>query len=100
MKLKLVLNIGTIDDRRLGLTKTLEGETVTVDEKVGTELLKKGWAVKPGEEGDLPPGVEPKPLLSSKQLPIDQGAVQPDVARPHQIGGDDAPDAKKGTKKA
>ena len=44
MTLRLTLNIGTEDARRLGLKATHEGETVDVSGEVAEELLKRGWA--------------------------------------------------------
>src|SRR5687767_2747157 len=43
-KLRLKLNIGTIDNEKLGLEKTKEGDVVDVDEQVAEILLKNGWA--------------------------------------------------------
>jgi hypothetical protein len=45
--LKLALNIGVPDAKRLGLTKTMQGETVSVSGEVADELLKRGWAFDP-----------------------------------------------------
>jgi hypothetical protein len=45
--LKLALNIGVPDAKRLGLTKTAQGETVSVSGEVADELLKRGWAFDP-----------------------------------------------------
>lgn len=50
MKLKLQLNIGTIDANRLGLDKTKQGEIVDPKKDVATELLKRGWAVEVGSD--------------------------------------------------
>src|SRR5690349_4484889 len=83
MKLKLLLNIGSIDARRLGLKHTLEGQTVDVPKPVADELLAKGWAVPPGTDAeDAADGeiaaVPAAPLLTSTQLPADRGAVRPE----------------------
>lgn len=52
MKLKLLLNIGKQDNEKLGLDKTLEGETVNVtDQKIADFLIAKGWAA---HDGDVP----------------------------------------------
>jgi hypothetical protein len=48
-KLKLTLNIGDVDARRLDLDKRMAGEVVSVKEDVATELLKRGWGVEPGD---------------------------------------------------
>jgi hypothetical protein len=47
MKLKLQLNIGKTDASRLGIAKSNEGETVTVEiQAVIDELLRRGWATE------------------------------------------------------
>lgn len=73
MKLTLVVNIGTIDNRRLGLKHTLAGETVDVPEKIADELLRKGWALP--ADGKVDPA-KAEPLTSSSQLPAGRGAVR------------------------
>ena len=70
MKLKLILNIGTDDAKRLGLEATHEGDTVEVSGPVAEELLKRSWAteeltpkvktVPPAVELKTTPAVEPK----------------------------------------
>jgi hypothetical protein len=47
MKLTLATNIGAKDAKRLGLTKTLRGDTVDVKDKKAEEiLLSNGWAIR------------------------------------------------------
>jgi hypothetical protein len=41
-KLKLLMNIGKLDADQLGLDHSLEGESVTVDEKTAEILVKNG----------------------------------------------------------
>jgi hypothetical protein len=60
-KLKLQLNIGTGDARRLGLEKTRAGETVSVEKEAADEMLSKGWAIEPGQEPPAPPGAPQGP---------------------------------------
>ena len=55
MKLKLQLNIGTVDAKRLDLEKTKDGEVVDVKKETATELLKRGWAVEVGSEKPATP---------------------------------------------
>jgi 5-methylcytosine-specific restriction endonuclease McrA len=57
-KLKLLLNIGKLDADQLGLDHSLEGESVTVDEKTAEILVKNGWASKSGE-------LDPEAVLTS-----------------------------------
>lgn len=45
-KLKLLMNIGKLDADQLGLDHSLEGESVSVDEKTAEILVKNGWASK------------------------------------------------------
>lgn len=59
MELKLLLNLGTPDAKRLGLEKTkMAGDVVDVDQDVADELLRRGWAasVEDAEGGDGGPG--------------------------------------------
>lgn len=52
MKLKLLTNIGKLDNEKLGLDKTIEGDTVNVpDPKIANFLLEKGWAAHPDADG-------------------------------------------------
>lgn len=56
MKLKLTTNIGTVDQKRLGLEgKCLDGCTVDATDEAGKELVARGCAVA------LPQAPEPKP---------------------------------------
>lgn len=48
---KLTLNIGAKDARRLNLEKTLRGETVKVSKQVEDELIQNGWAIRSDAEG-------------------------------------------------
>jgi hypothetical protein len=67
MKLRLLLNIGSIDARRLGLAKTLEGE---------------GWASPPDAspaDAAASRGIKAAPLTASAQLPAGRGAVRPET---------------------
>lgn len=73
MKLTLTLNIGKLDANRLGLEKTLEGETVDVPQKAADELIRRGWAVPEG--GKVDPS-KAAPIRSSAQLPSEGGAVR------------------------
>lgn len=43
-RLKLLLNIGAIDNQKLGLSKTMEGDVVSVDDDKAKILLARGWA--------------------------------------------------------
>ncbi len=44
MRVRLLLNIGTADAKRLELKETLAGKTVDVTDEAGAEMLKHGWA--------------------------------------------------------
>ncbi len=61
MTLKLTLNIGTEDAKRLGLKATHEGEAVDVSGEVAEELLKRGWATE-----ELGPKVKTVPAVELK----------------------------------
>ena len=77
MTLRLTLNIGTPDAQRLGLKKTLAGETVDVDEPTARYLLSRGWAVE--DTGGGPSTIKTVPvvpLTTSAQLPPGAGAVR------------------------
>lgn len=50
MRLKLTLNIGKADARRLNLKQTAAGAVVDVGPPVSDELLKRGWGVEATEE--------------------------------------------------
>lgn len=45
MRVKLLLNIGYGDARRLELDASEEGEIVNVKDEAGKELVARGWAV-------------------------------------------------------
>jgi hypothetical protein len=49
MRLRLLLNIGDDDVRRLDLEKRFEGETVDVKQAVADEMLRRGWATDAAE---------------------------------------------------
>lgn len=69
--LKLTLNIGVKDARRLNLEKTLEGQTVSVEKEVADELLRNGWAVEPTAKVEVPgvPGVPGAPAPAPADIP-------------------------------
>ena len=52
MKLKLTLNIGSVDQKKLGIDKksAFEGRVIDVSPEAGDILLTKGWAVHPNED--------------------------------------------------
>lgn len=52
MKLRLLLNLGKDDARRIGLDldEAREGETVDVKQEQADELLRKGWATEAGDD--------------------------------------------------
>jgi hypothetical protein len=91
VKVKLDLNIGSVDARRLGLTRTLAGSVVDVSDDVGRELLANLWAREAtakdadaapddADQPDLAPlGAAPAAprLRTSAQLPPDRGVVHP-----------------------
>jgi hypothetical protein len=60
--LKLLLNIGDRDAPALGLTRTKEGDVVSVDDKTATILLERGWATDPGSDEPAP---QAKPTSST-----------------------------------
>jgi hypothetical protein len=74
-KLKLLVNIGSVDAKKLGLKETREGQTVSVDDKFVDIMLKNGWA---SPEGKAPVrGAGPaKPL--PERMPDDPAALLPD----------------------
>ena len=46
MQVKLSLNLGTDDAKKLGLDPVpKDGDVVTVDDKDGHDMIAKGWAV-------------------------------------------------------
>lgn len=49
MKLKLTVNIGTDDNKRLKLPSLAEGDVVETSKAVGDALLRLAWAV-PADE--------------------------------------------------
>jgi hypothetical protein len=64
MRLRLLLNIGDDDVRRLDLEKRFEGETVDVKQAVADELLRRRWATDAVEVQQAP-----KPAAAAAQLP-------------------------------
>jgi hypothetical protein len=62
MRVRLTVNIGHNDARRLGLTALREGSVVDVPDNVGDELLSRGWA----GGGEVPDTLEAVPDLSLK----------------------------------
>jgi hypothetical protein len=52
MNVKLKLNIGTNDARKFNLLERDAGKTVSVDDTVAGELVKRGWGVV--EDGGKP----------------------------------------------
>lgn len=72
MIVRLKLNIGVADAKRLGLGKAHEGDEVEVPEKAATELLKNGWAVEatpPPNKVQAVPPVDLKTVPAAKPLP-------------------------------
>jgi hypothetical protein len=62
MRVRLTVNLGYADARRLGLAALLEGSVVDVPDHVGDELLRRGWA----GGGEYPDTLEAVPDLSLK----------------------------------
>jgi hypothetical protein len=61
MKLRLLLNIGHADAKRLGLADATHGSIVDVDDVAGAELLERGWAAElPGRKAKGVPAVDLK----------------------------------------
>lgn len=52
--LTLLLNIGKPDAQRLGLDKTLAGESVSPGPEAAAELLRRGWAAEAGSDRPAP----------------------------------------------
>lgn len=48
MRLKLTVNIGSLDATKYGLTETAAGKEITVDDKTAKILADKGWATETG----------------------------------------------------
>src|SRR5688572_525837 len=46
MKVRLTLNIGSVDQRWLNLPKTTEGSVINVPDATADELIKRSWAVR------------------------------------------------------
>lgn len=65
---KLALNIGTTDAKRLGLDRTLAGETVSVSPEAAKELLLNGWATEPDSD-HLDPAAKPIASSDLKTVP-------------------------------
>jgi hypothetical protein len=76
--LKLALNIGVPDAKRLGLKKIMAGETVDVSGEAADELLKRGWAFDPGTG-----------QLSADATPT--SSATPEVGEADRDGGGDEP---------
>jgi hypothetical protein len=62
MKVRLNLNIGNIDAKRLELSETQEGKVLNVGPEVGDELLRRNWATREDSApatGSSGPGAKP-----------------------------------------
>lgn len=83
MKVKLTLNIGTADQKRLGLTNALADSVVAVADASAKELVKRGWGVIVPEEAPAPKPVSPTTAPSStpkKSAAVQQRRQAPPVA--------------------
>jgi hypothetical protein len=74
--LTLALNIGAPDAQRLGLKKTLAGETVSVEKDAADELLRRGWATEPDSDR-LAPEATPTSSATPKVGEADKREGQP-----------------------
>jgi hypothetical protein len=82
MKVKLALNIGDADRQRLQLGESpedvTEGTVLDVKQPVADELLRRGWAVQPGEPVGQQVKTTPPPAnLRGVPSTPDAGAANP-----------------------
>jgi hypothetical protein len=81
--LKLTLNIGTRDARRLGLETTAEGYTVKVtDAAVADELLQRGWATEVETPRSAPRSTANPPKPEPEPEPEPEATPEPEHAPP------------------
>jgi DnaJ-domain-containing protein 1 len=71
MKLRLLLNIGKDDARRLELDRTLAGEVVSVKQEVADELLRNCWATEASASDEV------RERADVKATPSGSAALEP-----------------------
>ncbi len=74
MRIKLLLNIGVPDARRLGLTKTLADDVVDVKDDAAKELITRGWGTDRLDEAKPSPAARP---MNSSETPDPSAAPGP-----------------------
>lgn len=67
MRVKNAVNIGKPDAVRLGLDRTLAGETNDVKKEAADEMLANGWAVDPRSEETAAEATPAAPLTLKDQ---------------------------------